>query len=234
VKIDTVRNILSANDRIAIANRERFKRWGAYVVNMMSTPGAGKTTILERTIAELHPRLRLAVIEGDVRGTYDRDRLLAIANIPIVQINTEEVYGGECHLDALMIGNAVETVDLAGTDVLFIENVGNLVCPAEFDVGEACKVMVASVTEGEDKPLKYPLMYSVCDILLLNKIDIAAAVGFQRETFLRNCRNVNPKLTIIEVSARTGEGMQPWLDWIEQRRCDMLYAPREKAVVLSS
>ena len=215
--IEDVRNLLSANDRIAAANRQHFARWGAYVVNLMSAPGAGKTTILERTLADLHSRYRLAIIEGDVRGSYDRDRLRAVADVPIIQINTEVAYGGECHLDALMIANGIGDVDLPGTDLVFIENVGNLVCPAEFDVGEGSKVMVASVTEGEDKPLKYPLMYSVCEALLLNKIDIAGAVGFDREQFLRNCRSVNPGLTIIELSARTGEGMSAWLDWLERK-----------------
>ncbi|MGA2392369.1 MAG: hydrogenase nickel incorporation protein HypB [Candidatus Lustribacter sp.] len=217
MRIDDVRNVLSANDRIAVANRERFGRWGAYVVNLMSAPGAGKTTILERTLAGLDGRYRTAVIEGDVRGSYDRDRLRAVADVPVVQINTEEVYGGECHLDALMIGNALENVDLGGTELIVIENVGNLVCPAEFDVGENCKVMVSSVTEGEDKPLKYPLMYSVCDALLLNKIDLASAVDFDRETFLANVRAVNPALTIIELSARTGQGVATWLTWLEQK-----------------
>jgi hydrogenase nickel incorporation protein HypB len=215
--IEDVRNLLSANDRIAAANRERFARWGAYVVNLMSAPGAGKTTILERTLAGLHERYRLAVIEGDVRGSFDRDRLRAVVDVPIIQINTEIAYGGECHLDALMIANGIGDVDLPGTDFVFIENVGNLVCPAEFDVGEASKVMVASVTEGEDKPLKYPLMYSVCEVLLLNKIDIAVAVAFDRDQFLKNCRSVNPGLTVIELSARTGEGMSTWLDWLTSK-----------------
>jgi hydrogenase nickel incorporation protein HypB len=199
--IEDVRNLLSANDRIASENRKRFARWGAYVVNLMSAPGAGKTTILEQTLFHLH----------------DRYRLNAVADVPIVQINTEVAYGGECHLDALMIANAIGDVDLPGTDLVFIENVGNLVCPAEFDVGEGCKVMVASVTEGEDKPLKYPLMYSVCEVLLLNKIDIAAAVGFDRAQFLHNCHSVNPGLTIIELSARTGDGVPAWLEWLESK-----------------
>jgi hydrogenase nickel incorporation protein HypB len=183
----------------------------------MSAPGAGKTTILERTLGGLHERYRLAVIEGDVRGSFDRDRLRAVVDVPIIQINTEIAYGGECHLDALMIANGIGDVDLPGTDFVFIENVGNLVCPAEFDVGEASKVMVASVTEGEDKPLKYPLMYSVCEVLLLNKIDIAVAVAFDRDQFLKNCRSVNPGLTVIELSARTGEGMSTWLDWLTSK-----------------
>jgi hydrogenase nickel incorporation protein HypB len=217
VIIEDVRNILSANDRLAAMNRARFARWGAYVVNLMSAPGAGKTTILERTIASLKGRYRLAVIEGDVRGSYDRDRLRAVADIPIVQINTEVAYGGECHLDALMIANAIGDLELPDTDLVFIENVGNLVCPAEFDVGEGGKVMVASVTEGEDKPLKYPLMYSVCDVLLLNKVDIAAAVAFDREQFLRNCRSVNPGLLVIELSARSGEGIPTWLAWLDRK-----------------
>ena len=217
MRIDDVRNVLSANDRIAAANRACFKRWGATVVNLMSAPGSGKTTLLERTLEALHERYRLAVIEGDVRGSYDCDRLRAVADVPVVQINTEIAYGGECHLDALMIGNALEGVDLIGSDLILIENVGNLVCPAEFDVGEDCKVMLAAVTDGEDKPLKYPLMYSVCDALVLNKIDIAEAVAFDRDQFLRNCRSVNPALTIVEVSARTGEGIPQWLDWLERK-----------------
>jgi hydrogenase nickel incorporation protein HypB len=215
--VDDVRNLLSANDRIAAANRAQFARWGAYVVNLMSAPGAGKTTLLERTIAGLHERYRLAVIEGDVRGSYDRDRLRAVADVPIVQINTEVAYGGECHLDALMIANAIGGIELPNTDLVIIENVGNLVCPAEFDVGEGSKVMVASVTEGEDKPLKYPLMYAVCEALVLNKIDIAAAVEFDRDLFLQNCRSVNPGLTVIELSARTGEGIPTWLDWLTRK-----------------
>lgn len=215
MKIEDVRDVLSANDRVAALNRARFGDWGAYVVNLMGAPGAGKTAILERTLAALHGRCTMAVIEGDICGSYDRERLAAVADVPVVQINTDLAYGGECHLDALMIGNAIAPLDLSGTELLFIENVGNLVCPAEFDVGEACKVMVASVTEGADKPLKYPLMYSVCDALLLNKADLAAAAGFERETFLRNCRTVNPELRIIELSARTGEGMEQWLEWLE-------------------
>lgn len=214
MRIEDVRDILDENDRIAESNRARFKEWGAFVVNLMSAPGAGKTTILERTIAAMHDHCGIAVIEGDVRGSFDLDRIRAVADIPIVQINTEVAYGGECHLDAPMIGNAIAPLDFTGTDLLFIENVGNLVCPAEFDVGEDCKVMVASVTEGEDKPLKYPLMYSVSDVLLVNKIDIADAVAFDREQFLRNCRSINPRLTIIELSARTGEGFDSWLDWL--------------------
>lgn len=217
MRIEDVRDVLSANDRVAAANRARFAEWGAYVVNLMSAPGAGKTAILERTVRELHGRLRLAVIEGDVRGGYDRDRLRAVADVPVVQINTEIAYGGECHLDAAMIGSAIAGVDLPGTDLLVIENVGNLVCPAEFDVGEGAKVMVASVTEGEDKPLKYPLMYSVSDLLLLNKIDIAAAVGFDRNAFFANVREVNPALEVIELSARTGEGFAGWLRWLDAR-----------------
>ena len=217
MKIEVVRDVLSENDRIAAVNRERFAQWGAFVVNLMSAPGAGKTTLLERTLEALRETHRMAVIEGDIRGGYDRDRLKAVADVPIVQINTEVVYGGECHLDANMIGNALRSVDLPGTELLFIENVGNLVCPAEFDVGEHCKVMVASVTEGEDKPLKYPLMYSVCELLLLNKIDVAQAVGFDRAAFLDNCHTVNPGLKIIELSARTGEGVTQWLDWLSDR-----------------
>jgi len=217
MRIDDVRDVLSANDRRAAANRERFRSWGAYVVNLMSAPGAGKTTILERTLAALAPRDRVAVVEGDVRGSYDRERLRAVAEVPVLQINTEVAYGGECHLDAVMIGNALDGVDWPGTELVLIENVGNLVCPAEFDVGEACKVMVASVTEGEDKPLKYPLMYATSALLVLNKVDLAAAVAFDRAAFLANCRQVNPSLEIIELSARTGEGVSSWLNWLERQ-----------------
>jgi hydrogenase nickel incorporation protein HypB len=215
--IEDVRNLLSANDEIAANNRRIFAAWGAYVVNLMSAPGAGKTAILERTLEALHGRYRLAVIEGDVRGSYDCDRLRAVADIPVVQINTEIAYGGECHLDAPMIAGAIEHVDLTGSDLVLIENVGNLVCPAEFDVGEGSKVMVASVTEGEDKPLKYPLMYSVSELLLLNKIDIAEAVAFDRDQFVRNCHSVNPGLQIIDISARTGAGIDAWIAWLERK-----------------
>ena len=213
--IEDVRNLLSANDRIASENRKRFARWGAYVVNLMSAPGAGKTTILEQTLFHLHDRYRLAVIEGDVRGSYDRDRLNAVADVPIVQINTEVAYGGECHLDALMIANAIGDVDLPGTDLVFIENVGNLVCPAEFDVGEGCKVMVASVTEGEDKPLKYPDMFVAADLLLLNKSDLLPHLDFDVGLCLANALRINPHLQTLVVSARTGEGLSAFVAWIE-------------------
>ena len=178
VQVSVLRSVLDANDLIAKENRREFDAHGCFVVNLMSAPGSGKTAILERTLRALDGRVRAAVIEGDVLGTLDADRLLPLG-VPVVQINTDPHFGGECHLDARMIRNALAALPLDGVDVVFIENVGNLVCPAEFSVGEDRKVMVLSVAEGEDKPLKYPLMFRVSDLLLLNKIGSLGLPGLR-------------------------------------------------------
>ena len=213
MEIKVLRNVLDANDLIAAQNRRDFDAGGCRVVNMMSAPGSGKTTILERTLRGLTGRLRVGVIEGDVRGTLDADRLAAFG-VPVVQINTDPHFGGECHLDARMIRNALAGFPLDELDLVLIENIGNLVCPAAFRVGEDRKVMVSSVAEGDDKPLKYPLMFRVSDLLLLNKIDLLGHVDFDPDRFRANLARVNPSLPVIELSARTGAGCDRWLDWL--------------------
>jgi hydrogenase nickel incorporation protein HypB len=216
VQISVLRNVLDANDLIAADNRREFDAHGCFVVNVMSAPGSGKTAILERTLRALAGRLRAGVIEGDVLGTLDADRLAAFG-VPVVQINTDPHFGGECHLDARMIRNALRAFPMEGLDVVFIENVGNLVCPAEFQVGENVKVMVLSVAEGEDKPLKYPLMFRVSGLLLLNKVDLLPWTDFDPARFRANVARVNPGLPVIELSARTGAGVDAWVDWLVQQ-----------------
>jgi len=213
VQVSVLRGVLDANDLIARENRKEFDAHGCFVVNLMSAPGSGKTAILERTLKVLDGQLQAAVIEGDVLGTLDADRLLPFG-VPVVQINTDPYFGGECHLDARMIRNALAALPLEGVDVVFIENVGNLVCPAEFSVGEDRKVMVLSVAEGEDKPLKYPLMFRVSDLLLLNKTDLLEHLDFDLRDFRANAARANPRLPIIELSARTGQGFERWIDWL--------------------
>lgn len=215
MQVSVLRSVLDTNDLIARENRREFDASGSFVVNLMSAPGSGKTAILERTLRALSGRLRVAVIEGDVQGTLDADRLAPLG-VPVVQINTDPHFGGACHLDARMIRNALPALALDGVDVVFIENVGNLVCPAEFRVGEDRKVMVLSVTEGEDKPLKYPLMFRVSNLLLLNKTDLLEHLDFDLARFRANVARVNPALPVIELSARTGRGIEAWVDWLQR------------------
>ena len=209
-------NVLDANDTLARANRDLFDRAGTYTINMMSSPGAGKTALLERTLERLRGRLRLGVLEGDVQTTLDADRL-ARFHIPLVQVNTDPGFGGECHLDANMVRSGLGELPLDDIDVLIIENVGNLVCPAEFRVGEDVRVMVYSVTEGEEKPLKYPLMFRSADLVLVNKVDLLEHLDFDLEQFLGNLDAVNPGVRPILTSARTGQGVDEWCDWLGQR-----------------
>ena len=217
VKKVVFEGVLDANDALAQANREKFDQAGSYVINLMSSPGAGKTALLERTLERLRGRLRLGVLEGDVQTTLDADRL-ARFHIPLVQVNTDPGFGGECHLDANMVRSGLGELPLADIDVLVIENVGNLVCPAEFKVGEDVRVMVYSVTEGEEKPLKYPLMFRSADLVLVNKIDLLEHLDFDLEQFLRNLEAVNPGVDRILVSARTGQGVDEWCSWLERRK----------------
>jgi hydrogenase nickel incorporation protein HypB len=209
-------NVLDANDTLARANRDLFDRAGTYTINMMSSPGAGKTALLERTLERLRGRLRLGVLEGDVQTTLDADRL-ARFHIPLVQVNTDPGFGGECHLDANMVRSGLGELPLHDIDVLIIENVGNLVCPAEFRVGEDVRVMVYSVTEGEEKPLKYPLMFRSADLILVNKADLLEHLDFDLEQFLGNLDAVNPGVRTVLTSARTGQGVDEWCDWLGQR-----------------
>jgi hydrogenase nickel incorporation protein HypB len=209
-------NVLDANDTLARANRDLFDRAGTYTINMMSSPGAGKTALLERTLERLRGKLRLGVLEGDVQTTLDADRL-ARFHIPLVQVNTDPGFGGECHLDANMVRSGLGELPLEDIDILMIENVGNLVCPAEFRVGEDVRVMVYSVTEGEEKPLKYPLMFRSADLVLVNKVDLLEHLDFDLEQFLGNLDAVNPGVRTVLTSARTGQGVDEWCDWLGQR-----------------
>ena len=212
LRVRVVEGILDANDTIARANREDFDRHSVTVVNLMSAPGAGKTTLLESTLTELDG-VRPGVLEGDVQGSLDADRL-AWLHVPVVQLNTDPGFGGECHLDANMVRSAIPSLPLDEIDLLVVENVGNLVCPAEFRIGEDFRVMVSSVTEGEDKPAKYPLMFRACELVLVNKIDLLPHVDFDLEKFERHLDAVHPGVERLLVSAKTGEGLEAWRDWL--------------------
>ncbi len=199
------------NREIAAENREHLARSGVVTINVMSAPGAGKTSLLERAIPLLSRRFAVAVIEGDIQTTADADRIGALG-VPVYQIQT----GGACHLDAAMVHSALHQLDLDAIDLLIIENVGNLVCPAEFDLGEDGRVMLLSVSEGDDKPKKYPLMFHEAQLLVLNKIDLLPHVSFNLEKARREAREINPRLAIVELSCRTGEGVREFADWIER------------------
>jgi hydrogenase nickel incorporation protein HypB len=212
VKVRVVEDALDANNTIARANRDDFDRAGVRVLNLMSAPGSGKTSLLERVLGDLDG-VRAGVLEGDVQGSYDADRLASL-HIPVTQLNTDPGFGGECHLDANMVRSALGSLPLGVLDLLVIENVGNLVCPAEFRVGEDARAMVCSVTEGEDKPLKYPLMFRTAELVLVNKIDLLPHLDFDVELFEHNLDAVNPGVPRMLVSARTGEGVDAWRDWL--------------------
>jgi hydrogenase nickel incorporation protein HypB len=212
VRVRVVEDALDANDTIARANRDDFDRAGVTVVNFMGAPGAGKTALLERVLHDLGD-VRAGVLEGDVQGSYDADRLASL-HVPVTQLNTGAGFGGECHLDANMVRSALPAVRLDAIDLLVIENVGNLVCPAEFRVGEDVRVMVHAVTEGEEKPLKYPLMFRACDLVVVNKIDLLPYVEYDLERFRANLEAVHPGVERIELSARTGEGVEAWREWL--------------------
>src|SRR4051812_23610539 len=211
-KVRVVEDALDANNTIAQANRADFDRDSVTVVNFMSAPGAGKTTLLERVVRDLAD-VRVGVLEGDVEGSMDSDRLASL-HVPVTQLNTASGFGGECHLDANMVRSALPEVPLADIDLLVVENVGNLVCPAEFRIGEDARVMVCSVTEGEEKPLKYPLMFRTVDLVLVNKIDLLPHLDFDLEKLLYNLDAVHPGVPRMLVSARTGEGVAEWRDWL--------------------
>lgn len=213
VKIRVVEDALDANNTIARANRDDFDRHGVTVVNLMSAPGAGKTTLLELALRDLS--VRVGVLEGDVQGSLDADRLASL-HLPVVQLNTGNGFGGECHLDANMVRSALPTLPLEHIDLLIVENVGNLVCPAEFRIGEDVRIMVSSVAEGEDKPLKYPLMFRACELVVINKLDLLPHVDFDMERFLHHLDAVHPGVETIQLSARTGEGVEEFRSWLER------------------
>jgi len=206
-------DILAKNDAYAAANRARFDAGGILALNVVSSPGSGKTTLLVATIELLKAQAPVAVIEGDQQTSNDAERIRA-TGVPALQINT----GKGCHLDAHMVGHAVETLRPVDGAVLFIENVGNLVCPAAFDLGEAHRVVVLSVTEGEDKPLKYPDMFASADLMLLSKVDLLPHIDFDAKACMANARKVNPRIKVIEVSAKTGAGMPAWFAWLQAAR----------------
>jgi hydrogenase nickel incorporation protein HypB len=212
VKVPVVRNILQANERLAAANRKRFDDAGIFVFNLMSSPGAGKTSLLERTVEGLADRMKMAVIEGDLQCSFDAERIQQ-KGVQAIQINTD----GGCHLDGNMIQIALESLDLNDLDLLIIENVGNLVCPAEFNLGEHEKVMILSVTEGDDKPSKYPLMFQLSSVLLVNKVDLLPYVDCDVEKIRERARQINAKQEIFEISCRTGKGLPAWISWLEQK-----------------
>ena len=212
-RVEVLERIFGENDRTAAANRDMFAASGVCAINLMSSPGAGKTTLLRQTLSRLAGQLRTGIIEGDIQTSLDADRLSGLG-APVALINTGNGFGGECHLDAPMVRSALPRLPLGDLDLVLIENVGNLVCPAEFDVGEHARAMVYAITEGEDKPLKYPVMFRSCDLVIVNKIDLLPYLGFDTEGFLASLRAVNPAATVLQVSARTGEGVDAWCDWV--------------------
>lgn len=205
-------DLLAKNDRLAAGNRKLFKDHGLFVLNLVSSPGSGKTTILERTLTDLKGELGFAVLEGDQQTSNDADRIAA-TGVPAHQINT----GAGCHLDAHMVGHGVEHFDLHQTDILMIENVGNLVCPASFDLGEDYKVSVLSVTEGEDKPLKYPQMFRASDVMLINKTDLLPHLRFDVEKCKEFARRIHPEIKIFEISCYSGDGLDQWYGWLREQ-----------------
>ena len=215
-RVMVLERIFDENDRLAAQNRADFESHGICAVNVMSSPGAGKTTLLAETLRRFSGGIRVGVIEGDIETSLDADRLEGLG-AAIALVNTGDGFGGECHLDAPMVRSALPRLPLAELDLVLIENVGNLVCPAEFDVGERSRAMVYAITEGEEKPLKYPVMFRSTDVVVVNKIDLLPHLDFDMSLFLANLRQVNPAAITIEVSARTGEGVEQWCTWIRNQ-----------------
>jgi hydrogenase nickel incorporation protein HypB len=209
--VSVVENILSANDRLAASNRERLDAARVFAINLMASPGAGKTSLIMRTVEALRDEFSIGAVDGDIATTLDADRI-AEMGIPAVQVNT----GGTCHLDAVMLQEALPRLPLEELELLIVENVGNLVCPASFDLGVHRNVLIASVPEGDDKPYKYPVMYRGVDVLLLNKIDVLDAFDFDVDYFRRGVETLNPGLTFLPLSCKTGEGVETWLTWLRE------------------
>ena len=208
-KITIAQNILAANDTIAQEVQQSLATHGIRTINVMSSPGAGKTTLLERTIARLHGEMAIGVIEGDIETSADAERI-ETAGAETVQINTR----GACHLEAHMIRAALKELDIAHINLLFIENIGNLVCPSEWDLGEDLRAVVVSTTEGDDKPAKYPQMFAVSQVMIVNKLDLLPYVDYDVEKVKRQALAINPQLRIFQVSCRTGEGLDAWCEWL--------------------
>jgi hydrogenase nickel incorporation protein HypB len=209
-RIPVVENILSANDRLAEENHARINAAGVFSINLMASPGAGKTSLIEKTLPLLKDKLRVAVVDGDIATSLDADRAAAAGAQASIQVNT----GGECHLDAVMLHGALNQLDLKQFDLLMVENVGNLVCPAEFRLGTHKSVLIASVPEGADKPYKYPGMYRGVDALIINKVDLLPYIDFDMDFFRRGVEALNPGVITFPLSCRTGEGMDAWINWL--------------------
>ncbi len=212
MEIDILEGVFDANERLAAENERLFSEKGVFVINIMASPGAGKTSTIMNTVRALQDEMNIAVIEGDIASKVDAEKMKE-CGIPVIQINT----GGACHLDANMIHGALAHLDLDSLDVIIIENVGNLVCPAEFRLGESLKVMLLSVAEGHDKPLKYPLMFGLADVLLVNKIDMLELTDFDLQVLRDTVSSMNPNIVFFELSCRTGEGFPAWVDWLRSR-----------------
>ncbi len=216
-----IENILNANDKLAQTNRARFDAAGVFSINILASPGAGKTSLIEQTIPRLKGKLRVAIVDGDIATSIDADRAAAAGAGAAIQINT----GGDCHLDAVMLHGALEQLDLAQFDLLIVENVGNLVCPANFKLGTHKTVLVASVPEGDDKPYKYPGTYRGVDVLVVNKIDLLPYVNFRMDYFRQGVQVLNPGVTTFPLSCRTGEGLDAWVEWLVQTTQNSLPPP---------
>lgn len=212
MEIEVLEGVFDANEIIAGKNRAILDSYGAFMVNVMASPGAGKTGIILKTLEGVAGGMSCAVVEGDITGKIDSERVAEVG-VPSIQINT----GGSCHLEARQVNTALERLDLEGVDLVLVENVGNLVCPAEFRLGEDCKVMILSVAEGHDKPLKYPLMFSESDVLLVNKIDLLPYTDFDVDELKDTVRRMNPRVRIFEMSCRTGEGIARWVGWLKEQ-----------------
>ncbi len=214
-RIMVLEQILGENDRLAEANRSMLASHGIRTVNLMSSPGAGKTTLLAKTIPALADRFSIGVVEGDIATSLDAD-ILTDLGAQVSLVNTSAGFGGECHLDAIKVKAGLDRLTLDELDLIVVENVGNLVCPAEFDVGQDARAMVYAITEGEEKPLKYPVMFHAADVVVVNKIDLLPHLRFDMEAFRRNLEKINPSATVLEVSAETGEGIDGWIDWLAE------------------
>lgn len=212
MKVPVIRNILEANDRISAELRKQFSMNRILVLNLISSPGSGKTSTLERTLTDLKKEFKMAVIEGDILTDNDARRVAA-TGAQAVQINTD----GACHLDSSMVLEALKSIDMDGLDILFVENVGNLVCPAEFEVGEDYKISLLSVTEGDDKPEKYPLLFAESAVMLMNKVDLLPYVDFNMETAKRFATGLNKDISVFPISCKSGEGMEDWYNWLRDR-----------------
>ena len=215
-RVEILENLLSENDRVADENRAHLVRSGVRAVNLMSSPGAGKTTLLRQTLQRIAQDVRVGILEGDIDTSLDADMLEGAGATAISLVNTSVGFGGECHLDAVMVRSGLGRLPLNDLDLLIIENVGNLVCPAEFRVGEHVRAMVYAITEGEEKPFKYPVMFRAADVIVVNKMDLLPHLDFDLDLFMSNVRAVNPAATVIQASARTGQGIGQWCAWLTQ------------------